>query len=225
MKRTPASNYSLSPHLTNFDIVINEDLVNDSSFYYDESGLDSIPWSKYDFYSAILHELGHAIGLKHVIDTADLMHAINPPGPLSANKRKVKIQYWNQEGADTIMHYSTNLYSLNLNCSSIIYEMDLQTVSDSCRAWPLAVQPIASESKAIYTVYPNPFSSRVTIEFFDHPANAMYEILDIQGRKIYSGKIPSRITQIELDNMPSGVYLLNVKNQNQWSTVKIISAP
>jgi hypothetical protein len=60
-----------------------------AKWFYDATGTDSVPTGRFDFYSALLHEIGHALLLEHIIDTInlELMHRSQPSGPLTANKR------------------------------------------------------------------------------------------------------------------------------------------
>ncbi len=73
-------------------------------------------------------------------------------------------------------------------------------------------------------VYPNPTSSFVNlkIENFNFD-NLTYQLIDINGKLIADKKITQGETQIQLENYPSAIYLLNINQDNKSiKTFKII---
>jgi hypothetical protein len=72
-------NSGIRVYTTSVDIRIN----GDKAFNYSANTSSDLAASEYDFYSAALHELGHAIGLRHVADIATVMYPSTDTGPLS----------------------------------------------------------------------------------------------------------------------------------------------
>jgi len=74
-KEVNVSTNDSSFHIYEVDIKINNDYV----WFCDTSSIDTVPTGQKDFYHVILHELGHAHGLQHVIDTNAILHYSVPP--------------------------------------------------------------------------------------------------------------------------------------------------
>ena len=73
-------------------------------------------------------------------------------------------------------------------------------------------------------VYPNPTSSYVNLKIENYDFQDLsYQLFDLTGKQIYYQKITNSETQIELENLPKNVYLLQVADQNKTiKTFKII---
>jgi len=74
------------------------------------------------------------------------------------------------------------------------------------------------------TVYPNPTTSLVYLNIENYIVdNLEYQLFDLSGRLITNQKISQSETQIQLENLPSAIYLLNVlDNYKIIKTFKII---
>jgi polyhydroxybutyrate depolymerase len=64
-----------------------------------------------------------------------------------------------------------------------------------------------------YKVFPNPFNQELTIEVKSPQAND-FEIYNVIGELVISGKLNSQINTINLSSLAPNVYILNVKNQS-----------
>lgn len=73
-------------------------------------------------------------------------------------------------------------------------------------------------------VYPNPVVSLVNLNIENYTENNLeYQLFDLSGKLITTQKISQSETQIQLENLPSAVYLLNVlDNYKVLKTFKII---
>ena len=70
-------------------------------------------------------------------------------------------------------------------------------------------------------VYPNPAQDFFRVDFpTDLDKNTFYEIYDLQGRLLISGKLQNDI--IEVSELSSGMYILNVQNSKFRRSVKWI---
>jgi len=86
----------------------------------------------------------------------------------------------------------------------------------------LSNEPIVLENSKI-SVYPNPFNSNITISSEMSIDNATIELTGLSGELIETFKATSTETHLNLSNLPSGLYFLNVKKENgQNSIIKII---
>lgn len=69
-------------------------------------------------------------------------------------------------------------------------------------------------SSILFSVFPNPAKNQIHLKFETH--NSLpdsYEIIDLYGKVIVREKITSPYTQINVEYLPSSLYLLQVKNK------------
>ena len=86
---------------------------------------------------------------------------------------------------------------------------------------PLSSVNNISQNPFLFTVYPNPAKSQITVKVAALLLGSDYIIYDYTGKSVLSGKIISEDSLIELGNLSSGIYLLSVgENMNQ--TFKVI---
>jgi Secretion system C-terminal sorting domain len=80
------------------------------------------------------------------------------------------------------------------------------------------------EITLLMTVYPNPTTSFINLNIQNYSTeNMYYQLFDITGKQIQSQKITTTETQIQMENVASAVYLLNVIEENRLlKTFKII---
>lgn len=64
------------------------------------------------------------------------------------------------------------------------------------------------------SIFPNPANTYFNLAFSNSNSSPdTYEIIDLYGKVIISGKITSQNTQINVEHLPSSLYLLQVKNK------------
>lgn len=145
-----------------------------------------------DFESVVLHELGHAIQLGHVISNRRIMHAsIN----FGVTKRELNPQAESAAAA----------------------EMDISSES-RCDQTPLtpyngiACTSLSSEDiEALpeISIYPNPASSYITINTPQFFGDFVAKVFDISGRTILSNnKLINN--QFNVSNLSPGIYIVQI---------------
>jgi hypothetical protein len=73
------------------------------------------------------------------------------------------------------------------------------------------------------SVYPNPFSEIITIDFKDLQINGFIKIIDIAGREVLNRKVNhNKSIQIDLAKAPSGIYIVSVEMNQKISYAKIV---
>ena len=86
---------------------------------------------------------------------------------------------------------------------------------------PLSSVNNISQNQSLFTVYPNPAKSQITVKVDALLLGSNYIIYDFTGKSVLSGKIISEDSLIELGNLSGGIYFLSVgENMNQ--TFKVI---
>lgn len=73
-------------------------------------------------------------------------------------------------------------------------------------------------------VYPNPTTSVVNLKVDEYDfQNLQFQLFDIQGREITKQKVTNSETPIDVQNLPSATYLLQIISENRTiKTFKII---
>ena len=76
---------------------------------------------------------------------------------------------------------------------------------------------------SVFKIHPNPTKNHVTIDGLQSASNVSYELFDITGKLIYTKTYLSVTNnQIELNNLNSGVYFLNLYSGNNRFVHKVI---
>jgi PKD repeat protein len=73
-----------------------------------------------------------------------------------------------------------------------------------------------------FEFYPNPTTNQIHLKTDNKLIGSVYTVYDFTGKTILTGKILSEHTVIELANLSSGIYLLNVGDNLQTKTFKVI---
>ncbi|MFA4852985.1 MAG: T9SS type A sorting domain-containing protein [Bacteroidales bacterium] len=80
--------------------------------------------------------------------------------------------------------------------------------------------------KNIISIFPNPFSDKTTLEVnsIDSYENLLINISDVFGRSLRSIKTTKRKVEISRENLPNGIYFINISlNQNEYKQKIIIT--
>ncbi len=72
---------------------------------------------------------------------------------------------------------------------------------------------VRKEAPTEFSIYPNPASRYLVITTKHYPVN--FHILNMLGQKTISGSITSNRHQIDIQDLPSGVFILNIENRSE----------
>ncbi len=79
---------------------------------------------------------------------------------------------------------------------------------------------------ALWTVFPNPATSKTTIQIRSQLTNVSITLSDNAGKNVYSNKLPlaeaGRFIDIPLNNLSKGIYILKIQSDKGSKTDKII---
>lgn len=202
------------------DIEINQ---NQTRFIYDTTGSKNIPVDSIDFFATIMHELGHAIGLKHVLNLDMIMiygadNSIITP----VNKRNLFIK--NNDLASGNYMVNNSLVTPNgLNCA---YNYALNIQPTNC-TWNNSLSNINSDLLE-FKAFPNPFNTTINLEFnANQKTIATLVIYDVMGNKVYDNKeinVKSGSNNFTVSNLnlSNGLYFINLFIDGENITCKII---
>ena len=74
-------------------------------------------------------------------------------------------------------------------------------------------------NKTDYYVYPNPFLDKIKIEATSNEVKSIILLYNIQGKKIFSGKLNKR-AELNLMEFPAGLYFLRI-NTKTYKLIKL----
>jgi hypothetical protein len=213
---------------TDFDIVF-EPVPDGNPWFYDATGDLLQPAGEYDFYSLVLHELGHAHLFRHVIDEQDIMHGLNsvfnPNNSTPANNRRIIFSQSNSDGGNEIVTESS---ALNLGfCSQLAFpEQHDPMVLINCDLGLSTSLPKDESIKLL--AHPNPSNGLVHINFnVAYPSTSgRISLQSIQGKVLMSENymINSGDSTILLDMelLPAGIYIFQLELNEMLGTIKIV---
>jgi len=73
----------------------------------------------------------------------------------------------------------------------------------------------------MFSVYPNPANSKITVEVSAVLIGSEYRLLNYTGKMVLSGILDSENTIIDLNNLPVGVYMISVGEISEH-TIKVL---
>ena len=72
-------------------------------------------------------------------------------------------------------------------------------------------------------VCPNPFSTVLRISNYDLQGDTKFELVDVMGKVVRSGKLLENETQIETTALTSGLYILRLETaEGQMKSVRVV---
>ncbi|AWH85191.1 hypothetical protein HYN59_08680 [Flavobacterium album] len=85
------------------------------------------------------------------------------------------------------------------------------------------VAGLEDNAEKIFTVWPNPAHGQLTVSLPQGAeSNAVAQLYDIQGRLMLQNALKGGDNNINIENMASGVYMVNVTNGSKIQTKKVI---
>jgi hypothetical protein len=145
------------------DIMIDSKTISTGGYLYDRFRTQNLGALQYDFYEIILHELGHAVLLDHVLNRYDIMYTYNRASgiPTYLNNRKVYFTTANYNGGSLAVQNSSQVdYS-----SYAPGTLPMTPVSNTlCQSLPWVTSNNDIENlDSDITVYPNPFTNQFNL--------------------------------------------------------------
>jgi hypothetical protein len=114
--------------------------------------------------------------------------------------------------SQTFTPTQNGFYAVNITLNGCTAESSCEEITS------LNTELISSQE---FKVYPNPFGKEITI-LWSNDAIATVHVLDIQGKEIMNIHLNSGLTTLSTENLPSGIYILQVESEGKWNQVKMI---
>lgn len=204
------------------DIGLSRSFISpNTDWFFDTTMTQDIPTDLYDFYSTIVHELGHAHYLGHVNDLDEIIYYAEPPGFTTASSRyHLYSSPKTIDGGTYVTSSSESLNTANCNSVSQITPLYLNFCGD------LSVPNSINEISSI-VVYPNPFQDEIKLKLSINNTDISYAVTDMYGKLITEKALENinskdHIETIELPSLSAGIYFVTISIGNEAKTVKII---
>ncbi len=196
--------------------------INSLYDYYCDSTSTNIPQNQKDLYYAILHELGHAHGLNHVIDINAIMHPEYTPIPRKIN---LEFDYSCDEGGHWVISES-QLFSSNFLSGYGASKISANP-NPPCSHYVSVIEYQNSIVEII--TYPNPFHDNLNISITTESSfEILVNIYDLNGKLIKSQNENlnqgENLITLTLAEVSKGMYFISIKSKDgKFSTfIKII---
>ena len=127
---------------------------------------------------------------------------------------------WIQLGADIegVGQLDALGYSVSLSADGNIVAFGAPWHNRKGHVRVFSLRNVTSASKPTMcqnlSVYPNPVKSQLTFNINSSFIGATYTICNMVGKEIKTGKLLSENTEVDLDSLPSGSYIVKLLNQN-----------
>ena len=96
------------------------------------------------------------------------------------------------------------------------YTINISTLAASDNSFKSAsIDEVSLVPQISMTVYPNPTDQIFNIKLSDYLENGTYGIYNLQGQKVINGFVESNNTQLDISNLPAGVYVVAVTDGKQ----------
>jgi hypothetical protein len=99
------------------------------------------------------------------------------------------------------------------------------TCSDTTTSATLTVKAVSIANvqfEDVYSIYPNPARSAISIQTEYTAINSQYTILDNAGKEILKGDLNNKTTNIDISNLENGFYLIQLGDKLNKATFKLI---
>jgi len=120
------------------------------------------------------------------------------------NKFDLEIEYFSEETPDSILIVfgsSAGAEDFNIQVGSVLY---IDEIALSYDEEPSGIS--LSDGDRFVKLYPNPAADVVSIEFNDWSGKGSFEVMDLQGRLMYSDQTKDENYQLSVSNWDAGHY-------------------
>ncbi len=193
-----------------------------------------VPGAPYNKGRTLTHELGHFLNLNHTFQSCDGANCLTS-GDRVCDTPSANTAAYGCPALGTVSGCVDTQLTMNYMDYTDDACMYMFTAGQATRmlAWynsiknQLSTTALSNETflENQFSIYPNPNKGSFTIEFKELVNSFSVEIFDITGKTIYENNYDqsSNLLQlINLDNVTSGVYFINVKSDKGLVTKKLV---
>jgi hypothetical protein len=183
------------------------------NMFYDVDG-KKLPIGKFDFYETLLHELGHAFGLQHLIDTTQLMYYrtnYSFTNDVQGYQRRT-LKPYSADAEGGTYQVSRSIGAVKGQCQDFLAVIPAQNTSCGSSA----INELLANNFFI-KAYPNPIADNNLTISFEAPKNmdAQLIIYDVVGRVMYKQYVNNRVDvvyshNVDVSAFAAGIYFVKL---------------
>lgn len=102
------------------------------------------------------------------------------------------------------------------------YDNDLHIANASQVNQPTFNTALYNNPQGDILVYPNPATEQFTISTYEVTPNSYFALFDMNGRELFRKPLLQTITQVDISQLPSGIYLVKFIYNNEVQSVRIL---
>lgn len=157
----------------------------------------------------------------YVVEIDSTVDKNGPKLTASATSSSLKYQWINCDNQTNITGATSNSFTPNNsgNYAVIITDTITQCSVKSNCTYVVSNNKIMSNSNKI-KLYPNPANQSIQIETTNNQSAIMFEIFDVTGKTIKTGKINSVNSTINIEDLNEGIYYIQFNHTNE--TIKFV---
>jgi hypothetical protein len=148
------------------------------------------------------------------------------------NATKFEVEY-SKDGISWAMLTQVNVS--NINQSSYQYQQQnipsgniyyrIKEIDDNGYATYSRIVSLNNNNENAYVIFPNPANSYIEVSApYGINGNSEIELFDAIGRKLIDNTITTSTAELNTTNLPTGTYLLRIKNSENITTQKVLIA-
>ena len=92
----------------------------------------------------------------------------------------------------------------------------------TCPELSTAIDESGLDGKTAYRVYPSPCSESINVDVAQMNDGTTYEIRSITGATVSSGRVHGRTTTIDVQDLSTGMYMMNVITHHTSEQIRFI---
>lgn len=181
--------------MTEMDMVLNQDF----GWHH---GAEPVATGKFDFESAILHELGHAHLIQHNMNTESVMYYRLTTGQARRNLQAVN----DVQATNHVMEDSEHLQGC--------YTGMIPFEDEFCN---MEFTDVDEHTSLELNIYPNPNKGQFFIEGFQSNEQVRVQVYNAMGAMIMEEFPTAERLSIDLGNVAAGIYYVKVFEKNELS--------
>ncbi len=144
--------------------------------------------------------------------TEDGTHAVEDPDIVNAEVKAIFATGDKLFLSANTQQLGTELYVGTSNCGT-----------ETFAAVSMTDKPVISDRRFQCSVYPNPASSKATLQISGNTKNVSISITDMSGRKLWqSENTNTKFVSLPVEKFNAGVYIVKVTSGNESKTIKLV---
>lgn len=188
-------------------------------YFFDEWIYDKYyPRYKYNFYS-------RSSGASTALTICQQQGPVNGWRPVFKMPLQIRLKF--ASGADTLITVMNDkacqnyFYSFTDSVTTVSIDPDKWVLKAVTRDPALEVSVNELSGQASIVIYPNPATDLITVVSPAGLSGSAYSLSDVLGKTVLTGKLVRGSTQININALPVGMYILKTGDQNN-QTFKIL---